>query len=114
MTGGVGTVIIRPRKARKRTLTRREIKDGDHTKTTDQAKNIGFKKKKKITQLAGNLGFTKFPTFKYKCVTMLGGPGPEGMLALPPMEGLRGGAFHKNTVGIQPWSCAVSGAVWSL
>lgn len=47
MTRGVGMVIIRPRKARKRTLTRREIKDGDHTKTTNQAKNIGFKKKKK-------------------------------------------------------------------
>lgn len=45
MTGGVGRVIIRPRKARKRMLTRREIKDGDHTKTTDQAKNIGLKRK---------------------------------------------------------------------
>lgn len=52
MTRGVGMVIIRPRKARKRTLTRREIKDGDHTKTTDQAKNIGLKKKKSLNWLA--------------------------------------------------------------
>lgn len=74
---GVGTRISRPRKPRRRYHKKKGGKDGGHTKTIDQAENVG----EKISQLASTSGFTEFLTFAFNDCNSAGlPPSPEGTI----------------------------------